>query len=414
MPTDEGDRISRWAPTRDNYYTAAVDPGHRVPPNQVLLPAGLGKEDGRSLAVDGNVAGPLQIVQLDFTNKTQETCVVNPRDWSNEAVKAAMSRAGNDVFSVFKQLSNGVAASGTSIPVANHVGAPPTQPIVPAYAQPPANPLRPYDYVVPQSTPDGSQTFNPPAQVTPVPQEQPMFQPQPQPSWVPTQAPLPAPAPTQNDMFLAQMQKQGELLAVLTQALIARPNQTAPLPPPPPPSPPPALTVPVIQAPPQYSTQAYVPPTLAPAEVAPVPVPPSPVPVAPPVVHAAPLPPPPDSNYHKIAYLNPVPAKPSIHVLFRMPRLGTMAAYYHGIEIGSGCLLLTYDRRYADGIQYVPAFDPEINQEGLVMSLIVPGETAKQDKTYSVRYFGLSASIGTLDILIFLLDNEPIEPQAQA
>jgi hypothetical protein len=96
----------------------------------------------------------------------------------------------------------------------------------------------------------------------------------------------------------------------------------------------------------------------------------------------------------KIAFLKDVPEKPQRRVIFDFGSSGTMQTRYHEVIEGAGCLILVYDNRYEDGIQFMPP-----DRETEPVSVFV----ADTNKRYKALSLGMTFNMGQLDFVVLTL-----------
>ena len=89
--------------------------------------------------------------------------------------------------------------------------------------------------------------------------------------------------------------------------------------------------------------------------------------------------------------------RPKFETYFELGKFGTMAARYHAVVEGKGCLVLVYDTRFEDGFQYLP---PSLGEEPI--SISVP----QLNKSWECSSFGLHYTLGCLDVVILLTTSE--------
>ena len=99
----------------------------------------------------------------------------------------------------------------------------------------------------------------------------------------------------------------------------------------------------------------------------------------------------------KIDFISPTgPQKAKKQIIFEFAEFGKQLARYHAIVESKYCLALVYDTRYEDGIQYLP---PDLGEKPI--KVILPEE----NKSFTVYCLGLSFSLGCLDVIILVKNN---------
>lgn len=103
----------------------------------------------------------------------------------------------------------------------------------------------------------------------------------------------------------------------------------------------------------------------------------------------------------KVAFLDAANIqKPGRNVVFSWTDGGVMSCRYHEVVLGDGCLVLVYDTRYEDGMQWIP---PVLNDRGTI-KVSVRGDSGKQE--YTVASLGLSFTLGCMDVIVLPLVGE--------
>lgn len=92
--------------------------------------------------------------------------------------------------------------------------------------------------------------------------------------------------------------------------------------------------------------------------------------------------------------------KPSRNVVFSWNDGGNMSCRYHDVVIGDGCIVLVYDTRYEDGMQWIP---PVLNDKATI-KLSLREESGKRE--FEVASLGVSFTLGCLDVIVMMLLEE--------
>lgn len=86
------------------------------------------------------------------------------------------------------------------------------------------------------------------------------------------------------------------------------------------------------------------------------------------------------------------PHRPTKAVVFTIENVGNMLMRYHEIVVTHNSIVLVYDNRYADGMQFVPA------SSSAPVTVQLPGENA----VYRCVSLGLSWSMGCMDCVLLV------------